>query len=104
MPAARARLQWDYTFTPDQYERISRGFIPNSMDDHRLICLDDNWLEFYRLDRLLYFPREIGAVEDGYHVDKIWVNRDPEQYGRKDDRKDLENLSSFNRPCAAGRR
>lgn len=89
MPAKRQRLALDNVYSPEDYEVLVRGVLPQQMED--------KWFIFMEADRL-YFCRswsgfcvyEVQLTErDGrYLITEAWVNRDPEQYQETDDRHD----------------
>ena len=94
MPAARARLDLNRTFTDEEYQLLSLGRIPEVMEDKWFIYLDGDWISFHRswTGYCIYQVRL--AYEDGqYRIAEVWVNRDPAQYSGQDAESDAVILS-----------
>jgi len=94
MPESKNRLIFNRQFAPDEFQQISRGLIPESMDDKWFIFLEDNWLYLHRswTGSCIYkvkFEQDQGS----YMVSEAWVNRDRNQYNSTDDNYDAAVLS-----------
>jgi len=88
------RLNFNRTFTADEHEQISYGFIPESMDHHWFIYLEEERLYFYR-SWTGFCIYEVGLERNGnaYDAAEILVNRNPDQYGGTDDKYDAALVS-----------
>ena len=93
MPALRASLSIDRTFSPDEYQRLKFGLIPEIMEDKWFIFWEDDWLFFHRswTGYCMYQLRL--ELSDGlFQVGEVYANRDPEQYQGSDDDYDCSLL------------
>lgn len=93
MPERRQRLEVRRSYSADEYARISRGLVPEQMEDKWFILLEDETLSLFR-SWTGYCVYAVRLVEqDGrYAIAEAWVNRDPEQYLATDDRYDSKML------------
>jgi hypothetical protein len=94
MPAARASLDLNRTFSEEEQQLLCLGRIPEVMEDKWFIYLDGDWLSFHRswTEYGIYQVRL--AHEDGvYRVAEALVNRDPAQYSSQDAERDAAILS-----------
>jgi hypothetical protein len=90
LPAQRARLNIQRTFTDEEYERLSQGLIPLDMDDRWFIFMEEDTLFFHRswTGICIYEVH----LDSGHSITEAWVNREWEQYQGVDleyDRKEL---------------
>ena len=78
LPAQRARLPVERTFTGRDYNRLAHGLIPGSMDDKWFIFMENETLFFQRSwTGVCIYQVQL----DGQHrIEDAWVNRDTEQY------------------------
>ena len=81
MPRKRARVPLQRTFTKPEFTKLSKGFVPQSMDDRWFIFFEEGWLYFHRswTGRCIFQIR-LQAHKPGYQVAEAWVNQDPQQY------------------------
>jgi hypothetical protein len=95
MPAARARLDLDRTFTEEEYQLLRLGLIPEVMEDKWFIYLDGDWHSFHRswTGYCIYQVR-LAHDDSAYQIAEAWVNRDPAQYTSQDAESDMTTLSS----------
>ena len=89
-PARYAYLTLDMVFSAAQFERISQGFTPRSMDDRWFIYLDALTLYVYRSwsGYCLFLVPFRADMNGGYRSVDVRVNRDPSQYRRTDNKYD----------------
>ena len=94
MPAEKARLVLDRTFSADEMERIRRGVVPEEMEDKWFVYVTDHRLYFHRswtgfcVYIVLFEEREDGAV-----MVEAEVNRDQSQYRETSDDTDISMVS-----------
>ena len=93
MPAEKARLNFTRTFAADEFRQISRGFVPQDMEDKWFIFLEGDDLFFHRswTGMCIYHVR-VERRDDKVTVTDAWVNRNKEQYNSRDDAYDAKLL------------
>jgi len=81
LPSQRAKLSVKRTFSEQEYNRLSVGFIPEEMEDKWFIFLENNVLFFHRswTGVCIYEAH----LDNNHSVKEVWVNRDNEQYGKR---------------------
>ncbi len=80
MPELKTRLQVEEIFTKEEYEYLTWGLIPMSMDDKWFIYLEDDWLYYHRSwTGYCVFQVRLERFEDGYSIAEAWVNYNPNQ-------------------------
>jgi hypothetical protein len=85
MPEQRARLSLEHRYTPEEFEAIGRGFVPENMDDKWFIYLEQDWLYLHRSwTGLCIFQARFERAGNGHRIAEAWVNRDSEQYNSTD--------------------
>jgi hypothetical protein len=86
MPDARKLLGPDITLSPEEYEEVQKGHLPDDMDDKWFIYFEDGWLNFHRswTGNFIYKLR-FEPLDTSFRVAEAWVNRDSTQYHRADD-------------------
>jgi hypothetical protein len=93
MPASKTRLELALSFSPEEYERLCWGLIPQQMEDKWFVYLEDDGLYFHRSWTGIYiYQVRLEASGDGYRVAETWANRDPEQHKNTDDDYDVRLL------------
>lgn len=96
MPEERAALDIQRQFTAEEYDRLLRGSIPDSMDDRWFIFMEDDVLYFHRSwSGHCAYQLELEASDGGYVVKEAWVNRDAEQYASAGDEFDAVVVTSL---------
>ncbi len=86
MPTRQKRLLIEGSYTPDEMQRIERGFIPAEQQDKWFIYLDGEWLHFHRSwTGTCIFQLHLVAGETGFQADELIVNQDPSEYKMNDD-------------------
>ena len=103
MPAKVAVLEYAAEFSAEEFERISRGFIPEAMEDKWFIYLDADTLCLHRswTGHCIYkveFAREGG----GHVVRHAIANRDPVEYTQRDNAYDARLLDFLIRNLLLG--
>jgi hypothetical protein len=84
-PQNKEPLALEATFTDAEAEQITRGLVPEQMEDKWFIYYSDGWLHFHRswTGALIYWLRLDGSPA-GVRVTESWVNRNQAQYGGTD--------------------
>jgi hypothetical protein len=96
LPATRAPLRYERSFTPDEHARVVLGLVPRLVDDKWFIYFEQDWLYLHRASTgvCIYGVRLGPAPEKGASVvEEAWVNRTREEYTRTDDEYDARLLS-----------
>jgi len=93
MPRATSVLEYAAEFTPEEFERISRGLIPQEMEDKWFIYLEGDVLNFHRSwSGTCIYRVDLATVGEKLAVDRVLVNRDRGQYRATDNAYDAEVL------------
>ncbi len=94
MPELRVTLPYVRSFSADEYETISFGWIPREMEDKWFIFLEQDWLYIHRswTGNCIY-QLEINEIEGKWESTCVSINRDAEQYKSTDDSYDLAFLN-----------
>jgi len=92
LPSQRKKLNIERTFSEEEYNRLSKGFIPEVMEDKWFIFMENNILYFHRswtgvCIYEVHFDNKLATKE-------AWVNRDNEQYKAADNEYE-ESLLTF---------
>ncbi len=94
MPEARAQLPYKRVFDRAEHERLTRGIVPEQMEDKWFVFYEAPWLWFHRSwTGVAIYAVKLHAMDAGSEVEDAWVNRDPEQYRETDDAHDCAILS-----------
>ena len=93
MPQQVTVLDYSADFTPEEFERISAGLIPQEMENKWFIYLEKNILSFHRSwSGCCIYQVEFEQHEGKHWVNLARVNRDREQYTQTDDEADAKLL------------
>ena len=93
-PEQATKLQYDVQFSDSELQDISKGVIPQQMEDKWFIYSESGWVHFHRSwsGALIYWIR-IEEVSAGRNcVAEAWVSRNPDEYKENDDYYDLQLL------------
>jgi len=94
MPGKRAALHLERVFSSEECQLISFGYIPQAMEDHWFIYLEDGWLYLHRSwTGFCIYQVRLEAIGESHKIAEAWVNRDREQYVNKRDSYDRTLLS-----------
>ncbi len=88
------RIDIDLLFTDKQYAKLTKGLIPQQMEDKWFIYYEDEWLYFHRswTGNGMY-KAKLNKVTDGYSIKEFWAERNPQKYKNEDDNTDIETFS-----------
>jgi hypothetical protein len=94
LPDARAPLAYTRTFDAQEHARVTKGLVPEEMEDKWFIFYEAPWLFLHRswTGTCIYAVR-LRAERAGSVVEEALVNRAPEQYRETDDSHDLALLA-----------
>jgi hypothetical protein len=93
MPRETRDLAYSAEFSTEEFERISRGLIPRTMDDKWFVYLQESILHFHRSwTGICIYQVEITRKDEGYFVSRARVNRDESEYQGDDDAHDAKLL------------
>ena len=93
MPKDVVSLDYSAAFSREEFEKISCGFIPKTMEDKWFIFLEDRILSLHRSwSGHCIYQVEFGCDGPNYSVRRAVVNRAPEEYRQTDDDYDSQLL------------
>ncbi len=96
-PADRAALRLATTYTPLEFEQITRGLIPVEMEDKWFVFFEAPWLFLHRswTGVCVYGVRFETSRDGGAAIAESWVSCDKDEYGGRDDLRHEERLLAF---------
>ena len=88
------KIHIDLQFTIDQFKKLSKGLIPQQMEDRWFIYFEDQWLYFHRswTGFGIYKARLIKENEK-FIINEFWKEGNLDKYGNNNDEKDIENFT-----------
>ena len=93
LPSRRAQIPFDRTFTAVEFEQARHEIMPETMEERWFVVFEDPWLHIGRSwTGYTIFDVRIVKDGDGYRIAEVWANRDPDQYGETDLRREAETL------------
>lgn len=93
MPSVRVEIPYAAEFSAEEFERLSRGHVPEGMEDKWFVFLDGNCLNLHRSwTGVCVYQVELAASGDKHKVVRALANRDPAQYSLKDGAFDAKML------------
>jgi hypothetical protein len=94
MPKKTASLKFEAEYTLEEFEKISRGFIPMDMDDKFFIfCEDDILRVHHSWTHQCIFEIEFEHQQECIRVTNAIVNRNPKQYTTTDEAYNVKLLA-----------
>ena len=85
MPETHAVIPFDRMYSRKEMEKIQRGLLPLEMEDKWFICFEDDTLRLHRSwTGFCVYQARFVEQPDGWVIDELLVNRDPEQYTATD--------------------
>jgi len=82
LPTQRAKLNVERAFTEQDYNRLAQGLIPKVMEDKWFIFMENDILFFHRSWTGICIYE--AHFDNRHAINKVWVNRDSEQYKETD--------------------
>jgi hypothetical protein len=96
MPRSRVQIPFERSFTEDEFLRVKRGFVPESMEERWHIFLKGRWLYFARSwTSYCIYKARLQKCGNACRIAEVWVSRDPRQYGTTDTREDAAILRTL---------
>ena len=94
LPSKKTTIHLDRTFSSQEMEHISRGLVPEQMEDKWFIYWQDDTLFFHRswTGFCIYVVHFI-PEGDRYRMVEADVNQDPAQYKEPNDERDIRMIS-----------
>jgi hypothetical protein len=93
LPDQHIALSADWTFSESEFGKLSRGLVPEIMEDKWFIFYEAGWLNFHRSwSGVCIYRMKLEQQNDRYETKQILVNRAPDQYSCVDDAYDLQLL------------
>ncbi len=90
MPDKNIVISMDLTLPNDVMRIIKYGHIPDAMEDHWFMYCDEDTIHYHRSwSGICIFKAKYEDYADGYRITSLSVNRDPEQYGSTNIKKDV---------------
>ena len=94
LPKLRVQIPFERSFTRQEFLRLIRGFVAETMEDRWNILFKDPWLTFVRSwSGFCIYKVRIEKNGAEYKVAKVLINRDRRQYGGDDTREEAKLLS-----------
>lgn len=88
------RIEISLRFTDEQFLKLTRGLIPQQMEDKWFIFYENGWLYFHRSwTGFGHYKAYIVKEEEGYSINEFWAERNQEKYKNKDDNIDIETFT-----------
>lgn len=90
MPDKNTVIPLNVTLPTGAMQVIKQGHIPNAMEDHWFMYCDEDTIRYYRSwSGICIFEAMYEKHGDDFKITCLRVNRDPEQYGSTNDKKDV---------------
>jgi ADP-ribosylglycohydrolase len=88
------RIDIDLLFTGRQFSKLTKGLIPQQMEDKWFIYCENEWLYFHRSwTGNGVYKAKLNKVADGYTIKEFWAERNQEKYRNEDDHTDIETFT-----------
>ena len=81
LPELRETISYQQKFSLSEYQKILRGFLPESSEDRWFIFAENDWVFFHRSwtgEAIFWFS--LARLEDRYQVAEAWACRDRNTY------------------------
>lgn len=96
MPNESKPLAMQESYTLQEFEQISRGLIPQQMEDKWFIYYEAPWLYFHRSwTGFCIYQVRFAATTEGMQVVEVLVNANAEQNPQQDDGRDVGLLRAL---------
>jgi ADP-ribosyl-[dinitrogen reductase] hydrolase len=88
------RIDISLRFTDDQFSSLTKGLIPEEMEDKWFIFYEDGWLYFHRSwTGFGIYKAQLIKETDGYSINEFQAERNREKYSCNDDNHDTDDIS-----------
>ena len=84
----------DLYFTDKQFSKLTKGLIPQAMEDKWFIYFENDELYFHRSwTGFGIYKAKLKKEKKGFSIKEFWVERNQEKYQNEDENSDIENFS-----------
>ena len=84
----------DLHFTDKQFSKLTKGLVPQAMEDKWFIYFESDELYFHRSwTGFGIYKAKLKKEEKGFSIKEFWAERNQEKYQNEDDNSDIENFS-----------
>jgi len=84
----------DLHFTDKQFSKLTKGFVPQAMEDKWFIYFENDELYFHRSwSGYGIYRAKLNKEENGYSIKEFWAERNKEKYKNEDDSFDIKQFS-----------
>lgn len=81
-------------FTPSLFAQLTKGLIPEAMEDKWFIFYEDGWLYIHRSwTGYGIYKAPIVTTDHGYEIRTFWVERDEQKYKVQQDDTDVKTFT-----------
>ena len=88
------RIDIELHFTDRQFSMLTKGLIPQQMEDKWFIFYENEWLYFHRSwTGYGIYKAQLIKEQEGHTIKEFWAERNHEIYNNEDDKTDIENFS-----------
>jgi ADP-ribosylglycohydrolase len=88
------QIDIDLYFTDKQFSKLTKGLVPQAMEDKWFIYFENDELYFHRSwTGFGIYSAKLKKVENGYSIKEFLAERNQEKYQNADDNSDIENFS-----------
>lgn len=88
------RIEIYLHFNEKQFLKLTRGLIPEQMEDKWFIFYENEWLYFHRSWTVFgIYKAQLKKESDGYSITEFQAERNQEKYSNEDDNEDIDNFT-----------
>ena len=88
------RIDIDLQFSDKHFSKLTKGLIPQQMEDKWFIFYEYEWLYFHRSwTGYGIYKAKLSKGTEGYSIKEFWVERNQEKYNNTEDNSDIEIFS-----------
>ncbi len=85
LPALRASIMFDRTYTAEEFEQLRQGNVPEEMEDKWFAFYEAPWFYLHRSwTGFGIYQARFEPSDGGFRIVEVLVNRDPDQYTNED--------------------
>lgn len=98
LPAERERIEFDQIYSSEAFQKITKGYIPNELEDPWFMFFEDDCLYIHPNDGIGQCVYEVHFERKGneYRIAEIWASRDKRQSLPSEDKSLLRFADSYN--------
>lgn len=88
------KIDIDLHFSDHHFLKLTKGLIPQQMEDKWFIYYDNKWLYFHRSwTGYGMYKAKLNKEVEGYSIKEFWAERNKEKYENEDDNADIEDFT-----------